>query len=203
MVTHPEFGLVDSPANPDEFALLPSVGAAIADLNRLGLLVVVVSNQPGVAKGKLTLALLVAIEQKMVAEIAAAGGRLDAIAYCLHHPEATVAAYRAACDCRKPKPGLLLAAARQHGIDLTRSYLIGDGVTDVAAGQAAGATTIFVSSRTCDVCQALAAHGTGPDCQVKDLPAAVTVIRAIETSNDAAARPFVPACRWGDEAERG
>src|SRR5262245_47888788 len=85
MVFHAEFGIVDSPANPDQFDLFPGVGEAIAEFNRLGLLVIVVSNQPGIAKGKFTGELLDAMEEKMIAGIAAAGGKLHAIYNCLHH----------------------------------------------------------------------------------------------------------------------
>src|ERR1044071_151723 len=92
-----EFGTVDSPANPDEFELLPGAGASIGELNRLGLLVIVVSNQPGIAKGKFTPALLAAMQSKMIAGIRAAGGELDAIYNCLHHPEALLAEYRTRC----------------------------------------------------------------------------------------------------------
>src|ERR1041384_3032523 len=106
MWLHTEFGTVDSPANPEQFELLPGAGQAIAELNRLGLLVIVVSNQPGIAKGKFTAELLAAIERKMIADIEAAGGHLDAIYNCLHHPEAALDEYRTACDCRKPQPGL-------------------------------------------------------------------------------------------------
>ena len=140
MWLHPEFGTVDSPASPEQFELLPGAGEAIAELKRLGLLVIVVSNQPGIAKGKFTPALLAAIEHKMVAAIEAAGGHLDAVYNCLHHPDAVLDEYRLTCDCRKPRPGLLVRAAREWDIDLSRSYLIGDGVTDIAAGCAITAT---------------------------------------------------------------
>src|SRR5689334_7999700 len=105
MFLHTEFGTIDSPANPEQFELLPGAGAAIAELNRLGLLVIVVSNQPGIAKGKFTAALLAAIEHKMIVAIKEAGGHLDAVYYCLHHPDAVLDEYRASCDCRKPQPG--------------------------------------------------------------------------------------------------
>jgi D-glycero-D-manno-heptose 1,7-bisphosphate phosphatase len=88
MVYNPEFGLVDSPANTKEFILLPSVGNAIRKLNQMGLLVIVVSNQPGVAKGRYSLALHNAMTEKMHLELTQAGAKLDAFYYCLYHPEA-------------------------------------------------------------------------------------------------------------------
>ena len=140
-----EFGTVDTPANPAEFHLLPGAGEAIAALNQLGLLVIVVSNQPGIAKGKLTPQLLGAINEEMRMQLAGAGAYIDAAYFCLHHPDAVVAAYRSDCDCRKPKPGLLLRAAREHNLDLGESFFIGDDVPDILAGRAAGVTTILLA----------------------------------------------------------
>jgi D-glycero-D-manno-heptose 1,7-bisphosphate phosphatase len=194
MFFDPEFGTVDSPANPDQFALLPSVGRAIARLNNLGLLVIVVSNQPGMAKGKFTRALLEAMESKMVRGIEAEGGKLDAIYNCLHHPEATVTEYRSRCECRKPLPGLLLKAAREWSIDLGGSYMVGDGVTDIAAGRAAGTTTLFVNSRKCYNCDALAAHDVWPHYLVSDLGEAATVIQSLEAGEKDSVRQFVLNC---------
>ena len=194
MVLHPEFGLVDSPANPDEFELLPGVGAAIARLNRLGFLVIVVTNQPGIAKGKYTRTLLDAMDHKMRAGVEADGGRIDAVSYCLHHPESIVPDLRVSCACRKPRPGLLLDSARDWDIDLGRSYLVGDGVTDVAAGQAAGVTTLFVSSRKCYVCASLIEHGAWPDYIVGNLPEAVSVVESLEAGNAATMHRFLPGC---------
>src|SRR6266571_8902579 len=82
-----EFGTVDSPANPDEFALLRGAAEAIAQLNKAGLLAIVVSNQPGIAKGRFTPKLLEAMTDKMKRLVSGAGGRLDAVYYCPHHPE--------------------------------------------------------------------------------------------------------------------
>lgn len=194
MFYHPEFGILDSPANPDQFELLPRAGEAIAELNRLGLLVIVVSNQPGIAKGKFTPALLEAIGQKMISGIEAAGGKLDASYYCLHHPEATLVDYRIRCECRKPEPGLLLRAAREWNIDLTGSYMIGDGVMDIAAGRAAGATTLFVNRRKCYNCEALASQAVWPDYLVSDLNEAATVIRKIECGDLESIETFALRC---------
>ncbi|MFP5265422.1 MAG: D-glycero-alpha-D-manno-heptose-1,7-bisphosphate 7-phosphatase [Blastocatellia bacterium] len=194
MFYHAEFGLVDSPANPEQFSLMRGVGRAVAELNRLGLLVIVVSNQPGIAKGKFTPALLGAMEEKMVAGVEAAGGRLDAIYNCLHHPAASLSEYKILCECRKPAPGLLVKAAREWGIDLARSYMVGDGVTDVAAGRAAGATTLFVSARKCYNCDSLADHKVWPDYIVSDLAEAVTVIRNLEAGSRDSVRQFELKC---------
>lgn len=189
-----DFGLVDSPANPDQLELLPGVGRAVRSLNEIGLAVVVVSNQPGIAKGKLTLVLLRAMEEKMRSGIAADGGKVDAIYNCLHHPEAVVDGYRVRCDCRKPEPGLLLKAAADLSIDLSRSYTVGDGVTDIAAGKAAGTTALFVSSRKCYNCDALIEHQTWPDYIVSDLGEAASVILNLETGDGEFANQFRLKC---------
>jgi D-glycero-D-manno-heptose 1,7-bisphosphate phosphatase len=107
-VSHPEFGTMDSPCSPDEFMLAPGAGEAVAEFNRLGLLVVGVSNQPGIAKGKFTPAVLQQVNAKMHAGIAERGGKPDAVYYCLHHPDAALPAYCVRCECRKPRPGMLL-----------------------------------------------------------------------------------------------
>jgi D-glycero-D-manno-heptose 1,7-bisphosphate phosphatase len=104
-VYHPEFGTMDSPCSPDEFMLAPGAGEAVAEFNRLGLLVVGVSNQPGIAKGKFTPAVLQQVNAKMHAGIAERGGKLDAVYYCLHHPDAALPAYCVRCECRNRVPG--------------------------------------------------------------------------------------------------
>jgi D-glycero-D-manno-heptose 1,7-bisphosphate phosphatase len=174
-----EHGTADSPAHPDQFHLLPGVGEAIQILRDLGFLIVVVSNQPGIAKGKMVPHLLEAITDKMHDELAKAGTKTDAIYYCLHHPEALVDLYRVICDCRKPKPGLLLKAAVDLNLDLSHSFMIGDGTNDVQAGKAAGCITVWVGSGQCGQCQALQQKNARPDYMAKDLLAAARLIQGV------------------------
>ena len=122
LVYHPEFGIVDSPAGPQEFELKPGVGQAVRNIAGLGYLAIVISNQPGVAKGKMTMALLEDTKAKMVRELQKDNAQLDGIYYCLHHPDAKLAAYRMRCECRKPQPGLLQQAALEWDIDLSASF---------------------------------------------------------------------------------
>jgi D-glycero-D-manno-heptose 1,7-bisphosphate phosphatase len=194
MCFNPEFGIVDSPANPDQFVLCSGTGEAIASLKGAGFLVIVISNQPGIAKGKFTPALLKSMELKMVAGIAAGGGSVDAIYNCLHHPEAVLAQYRIRCDCRKPQPGLLLKAAREWNIDLAHSYMVGDGVTDIVAGCAVNLTTIFVNERKCYNCDSLSEHQAWPDYLVSNLTEAVTVIRSLEAGDLGSISKYVLRC---------
>ena len=183
MVHHPEFGIVDSPGNAAEFSLLAGAGEAIARFNRLGLLVVVVSNQPGIAKKRFTVSQLDAMTNKMIRLVRRAGGKIDATYYCCHHPDAALPLYRKACQCRKPSPGMLLTAARKMSLDLGSCYMVGDGVSDILAGRAAGSTTLFVSSRKCYVCDDLERHNAQPDFLVRDLLSATDVIERLEKGN--------------------
>ena len=175
-VYHAEFGTLDSPSNPDTFCLLPGAGEAIAELNRLGLKVLVVSNQPGIAKGKFTVALLDRITEKMHDDIAKCGGHLDGVYYCLHHPESVLPEYRVRCECRKPRPGMLLKATREMHIDLRRAFMIGDGISDIEAGIAAGTRTIFIGQSKPYILDAFDERGIAPDFIAPSLWEAVTQI---------------------------
>jgi D-glycero-D-manno-heptose 1,7-bisphosphate phosphatase len=173
MFTDPDHGLVDSPATAEQFHLLPGAAEAIRRINEAGLLAVVVSNQPGIAKGRFLRAHLDAVTDKMTRELAASGARLDGVYYCLHHPDAVVEGYRAVCECRKPKPGLLRRAADELSIDLAQSYMVGDGLVDIRAGAVAGCRTIWIGRRRCDVCEVLSREGAAPDASAATLGEAV------------------------------
>jgi D-sedoheptulose 7-phosphate isomerase len=201
-VYDPEFGTVDSPSNPESFSLFPGVAEAVAKLNKAGFLAIVISNQPGVAKGHFTPALLDATTQKMKALVAERGGNLDAVYYCQHHPQAWIEMYRKNCNCRKPGIGLFEQAAREWDIDLCTSYTIGDGVVDVLAGRAAGTKTIFVSARKCYVCSELADRNAWSDWTASNLTEAVEVIEKVE-ANSKSETPRSQGsgpCAWEAEA---
>lgn len=130
-----------------ELEILEGVATALRRLKEADFQLVVVSNQAIVARGMIT--------ELQLNEIHAAMNRLlgeqgapspDAIYYCPHHPQATLDAYRIACDCRKPRPGMLLRAAAERAIDLAHSYLVGDRMTDILAGQRAGCRSILVTT---------------------------------------------------------
>jgi D-sedoheptulose 7-phosphate isomerase len=188
-VYNSETGTVDSPASPEAFTLLFGVGEAIGELNRMGLLVVVVSNQPGIAKGRFSYGLLEAVTRKMEEGVQSGGGRIDRVYYCLHHPEASLGELRVHCECRKPAPGLLLQAAAEWDIDLSRSYMVGDGIHDILAGKAAGTTTIFLSPQKCYVCNELSHHAAEPDYMTDGLSSATQIIREIENAEKPSATP--------------
>lgn len=121
-----------------DFDWLPGAAAAVARLNRWGYLVVVATNQSGIARGIYDAATFAALSDWMVGELGRAHARVDAVFYCPHHPTEGQGALRRACPCRKPAPGMLLAAIAQLGIDAGRSVFIGDQDTDMQAASAAG-----------------------------------------------------------------
>ena len=126
------------------FVLLPGVGRAIRKLNEHTIPVVVVSNQSGLARGYFPASLLDEVHKKMDQQLAAEGAHIDGLYICPHHPEAKEKKYRKACNCRKPKTGLLKQAAADLNLDLTRSFMVGDRWSDLKCGAAAGATSILV-----------------------------------------------------------
>lgn len=175
----PEHGTIDSPTNPDQFKLLPGANDGIKMLNEIGFIVIVVSNQPGVAKGKLTNNLLKEITAKMVSELAKEGAHVDAVLYCLHHPEAILEEYRVECECRKPKAGLLLQASERYAIDLKSSFMIGDGITDIETGKAAGCRTIWLGQWKCEHCELIDGRDCNPDFVSSNLLEAAGLIKSL------------------------
>jgi D-glycero-D-manno-heptose 1,7-bisphosphate phosphatase len=119
----------------EDFHFLPEVADGIKLLNRAGWSVIVISNQRCVAKGLLSVETLETIHRRMSEELGKAGASVDGIYYCPHEKDA-------ACNCRKPAPGMLLAAAKEHQIDLRSSWMIGDSESDVGAGRRAGCRTL-------------------------------------------------------------
>lgn len=162
-----------------DFEFAPGALEALRRLALAGCDAIVLSNQAGVDLGHMDSAALAEITRRMVAEVAAAGGRIADVLYCPHRPDA-------GCACRKPAPGLLLEAARRHGVDLASTWFVGDGRSDVEAGRAAGCRTILVLGGRAEA-DARAAGATGPidparlvadwpvkpDAVVEDLGAAV------------------------------
>jgi D-glycero-D-manno-heptose 1,7-bisphosphate phosphatase len=128
------------------FVLLPGSAAAIRMLNKHDIPVFVVTNQSGLARGYFPPSLLDEVHAKMIALLAVEGARVDGIYVCPHHPEAKEERFRKDCDCRKPKPGLFVKAAREHDIDLAASFVVGDRWSDLKAAAACGASGILVLS---------------------------------------------------------
>ena len=139
--------------NIDEFELIPGVAEAVKRINESGYLAIVITNQPVIARGEVTVEQLQLIHNKMETLLGAKGAYLDAIYYCPHHPHngyvGEIPELKIDCECRKPKPGLLLRAAKDFNIDLSQSWMIGDGENDVKAGKAAGCRTTLIGTEKC------------------------------------------------------
>ena len=170
-----EEGRVVSPFSAKQLRVFPYAPGAVKEIrDGLGFKVVVISNQPGVAKGQFTLAEHGKMNAKVRRKIEGAGARLDGEYYCLHHPDAAISKYRVKCGCRKPRPGLLLKAAKEMGLDLSRSYFVGDGIVDVQAGRRAGCKTILVGHMNTTLSKLIEQEGAKPDYilhSLKDVPA--------------------------------
>ena len=128
----------------ERLVFFPYAVDAIRLLNRAGYAVVVITNQSGIARGMYEESFVREAHDAMAATIAAGGAKVDGFYYCPHHPDASIEGYRKDCDCRKPSPGMLVAAAADLALDLGRSFTVGDKWTDVAAGQTKGARGILV-----------------------------------------------------------
>ena len=133
----------------NDFELLPNVVEAIKKINSSGYLAIVVTNQPVIARGEVTYDELQEIHNKMETLLGAEGAYIDAIYYCPHHShkgyEGEITELKFECDCRKPKPGMLIKAATDFNIDLSQSWMIGDGENDVLAGKNAGCKTGYIN----------------------------------------------------------
>jgi D-glycero-D-manno-heptose 1,7-bisphosphate phosphatase len=169
LIYHKDAGIVDSPFTIAQFQVFPYVPKAIRLLNDLGLPVVIVSNQPGIAKEHFAVEVLGECEKRLGTLLAQSRAHVDATYYCLHHPDAIVKVLRKRCSCRKPGIGMLTRAARDLDLSLEQSYLIGDGLTDIEAGNRAGCQTIFVGRWKCEHCQFIRPRGLRPAFVAKDL----------------------------------
>jgi D-glycero-D-manno-heptose 1,7-bisphosphate phosphatase len=164
--------------HPDRLRLIPGAAEAIRTLNEAGVPAILATNQAGVARGYFTEDLVKVVLTRLEVLLGDLGARLDALYYCPHHPSVGPEPYRKACDCRKPKTGMLERGAREFGLDLRRCYVVGDKISDVAFARAAGARGVMV----------LTGYGLGemtyqrqdwtvqPDHVADDLPAAVAWI---------------------------
>jgi len=130
--------------HPKRLRLLPRSADAIGRLNAAGVAAVVVTNQAGIARGYFTEEVLHAVNAELRAQLAHAGAILDGVYVCPHHPTEGEPPFRLLCDCRKPKPGLLVRAAADLGLDLTRSVMVGDKPSDLEVAPRVGARSVLV-----------------------------------------------------------
>lgn len=132
--------------NPDLITLQADAIEGLQRLKKEGFLFIIISNQAGVARGIFNEDALPAVEQRLSELMAAHELELSGFYYCPHYREGSIAAYTQDCDCRKPKPGMILKAAQEHDIDLSQSWMIGDILNDVEAGNRAGCKTVLINN---------------------------------------------------------
>ncbi len=183
MVYDETHGVLDSPRRPGQVVARPHAAEFLAGVRRLGYSVVVVTNQPGLAKGTLTEKDLESVNRELARQLRSENpaARWDDMRICPHHPEGGPFArnrWVMECACRKPKPGLILETAREHGLDLKKSWVVGDGLNDIQAGRAAGCRTVLVTSLKIEQIERFFGRGAvAPDFIVRDLREALRVIR--------------------------
>lgn len=184
-------------ADPDGIALIPGAGAAVRRLNDAGLRTVLVTNQPVVARGEADLTTLDRIHGRLESLLSGAGGYLDRIAFCPHHPHAgypgEVAALKIVCDCRKPATGMIEDAIRALNVDRRRSWMIGDSEADIAAAARAGLLSIRVLTG-----ESGAPIATPPHATVADVAAAVGIVLDLYPALQRAAAAQVARIAPGD-----
>jgi D-glycero-D-manno-heptose 1,7-bisphosphate phosphatase len=147
LVRDPLSGRSESPLSVADVSLVDGAANALRRLSSAGWRLVGVSNQPAAAKGIVTIDEQDAIQARVLELLSGFGVRFDDFRLCLHHPDGVVSELTGPCDCRKPAPGMLLAAAASLDLDLAASWMVGDTDTDVLAGQAAGCWTILIENR--------------------------------------------------------
>ncbi len=189
LVVDAEQGTVDSPLHPTQVKLLPGVPEALAQLTEAGYGLAVVTNQPAWAKQKTTRANLDAVHQTVLTEASRLGAKILSSHLCLHRSED-------GCDCRKPKPGMLRAAfAANPDFDPARSWMVGDGVTDVQAGAALGLRTAFLGPRKCDACKIMDLYDSHPTLWVADLMTFTTHLLGESEQRNGNSHQAGPACQ--------
>jgi len=166
-----ELGILYTAFHPGQLRPTRDAAALVKRLRSAGYQCIVVSNQPGPAKGHFTVAGL----ERMNARLRELFD-LDAVYTCPHHPEGGPGgdpALTGPCECRKPKPGMILQAARERGIELARSVMIGDSLDDVRAGKAAGVRTVLINGGRCELCPNRGPSAVTPDATVQSFAEAV------------------------------
>lgn len=134
------------PSRPEELCVYPELGSRLAHIQALGFRLIVITNQGGLARGYFNVEALARMHDHLRAELARDGVQLDAIYHCPHDPAGSIAELAITCACRKPQPGMITQAARDWQIDLRRSWLVGDILHDVEAGNRAGCRTVLVNN---------------------------------------------------------
>ncbi len=180
MIYYKNHGLFDSPLLPSQIKLIDGSNEFVNRAKDLGFKIIVVSNQPGIAKGTLTIEILEEINKELLDKIGV--GKIDDVFICPHHPIGLLdsqSKYVIDCECRKPKPGMILDAAKKYNIDLSKSWMVGDGITDVQAGSAAGCKTMLIANIKVEHLAKLEQKSVWPDIVVRNLFEAINHLNNI------------------------
>ncbi len=172
MCIHQEHGTIDSPLNEYEVSIVPGVPEALATCTRLGYKIAIATNQPAAAKGKTTRANLERVHACILSRLTSCGAKIASSEICWHTQEDR-------CTCRKPQATMLLKALTMHEAHPAHSWMIGDGITDMQAGLAAGVRLAFLGPKKCDSCKVHERLGIWPHYWGKDVP---SFVEALEKS---------------------
>lgn len=178
-VYFPEAEIVDTPINSNQVKLVFGIDQLILQAKKLGFLIIVISNQPAIGFKKLTVKDFILIDNKVHDLLLKKSAQPNAFYYCFHHPYAKLIKYRQKCNCRKPKIGLFLKAAKQYEIDLSKSWMVGDGIGDIKAGRTAGCKTILLANIDSTENLKIIEKQLGkvkPDFIIKKLPDALSIL---------------------------
>ncbi|MDP9355104.1 MAG: HAD family hydrolase [Chloroflexota bacterium] len=181
------------PSRPEDLVLFAGIGAELRALQATGFALVVITNQSGIARGYFTEGDLGRMHDHLRAELAAEGVLLDGVYFCPHHPDGSVASLARRCDCRKPEPGMLRRAAGDLGLDLERSWFLGDILDDVEAGHRAGCRSVLVDLGTEGV---PTSSERTPDYVGRDTVQALRIVREVEGLAEGGELDYRPA-GWG------
>src|SRR3989344_5211271 len=180
LVYNPEFGTIDSPLNPKQVVLNFGIIELLKSVLKKGFTGVIISNQPSIGLGKTTLKNHQKIINKIQQKLKKKEVRVDSQFYCFHHPFAKLKRYKKVCNCRKPAIGLFEIAVKELNIDLSKSWMIGDGVDDVIAGEKMGCKTILLANISASENLRIIEKQLGkikPDFIIKKLVDAIDIIK--------------------------
>src|SRR5579864_6701143 len=180
LVINPEEGIVDSPNSSEQFRMIKDSIKAMKILSKLGYKLIIISNQPGIAKGQYDLPEFLKMKKKLETELANNKVMLSGQYYCLHHPNAKMVKYKKKCQCRKPGTKLFFDAIKEHNIDSKKSFLIGDGITDMQLAKRAKCRAIFIGNISSTITKVFHEKKVNPFYISHDLLEAANYIKKIE-----------------------
>lgn len=183
LVINPEEGIVDSPNSLVQFNVIKNSIKAMKILSKLGYKLIIISNQPGIAKGQYDISEFLKMKKKLENYLTNNNVMLSGQYYCLHHPNAKIPKYRKKCQCRKPGTKLFFDAVKEHNIDTKNSFLIGDGITDMQMAKRVKCRAIFIGNINSTVTRVFHEKKINPFYVAHDLLEAANYIKKIERTS--------------------